>query len=463
MTGGGRGDRPADAGERAAPAFPELVCPQLFRWPLSSLWLRPWFDRVALRFIHRAYFPTSHAWAQAAESDGGAELCRRLPMLGPSPALEKAVAGVRAAKDRYEAAERQWRQGFFRDQGAGEARLADLQAARIGAAHAFMATRRHFGAWRRRLPPAGWEIATQEAVAARHAPRLSDPAGAYPAPPPIEPERSGALAARDGRLSWLAFDSPELGDRVTVRVLEPADAGPATPTLILLHGIAMEEEMWRPRFDPFEALSAAGWRVLKPEGPWHGRRRLPGRFGGEPVIARGVEGLLTCLQAWLAETAVLVAWARRQGGAVALSGISLGALTAQLYASRARDWPADLTPDALLLIATSGSLRRAVYDGALVRAMGLPDRLAEAGWDEPALERWIDLIEPRESAVPADRTLLLLGSTDRVTPYDGGQLLAARWKLPAENLFVRRQGHFSVSLGLAADRRPLERLCALVG
>ncbi len=455
-----RDDQP---GGRGAPALPAMAVPWLFRRPLAPLWLRPWFDSAALRFIRTLYFPASHAWALAAESEDAADLCRRLGALTPSPALERAVAAVRRSGDRHAAAERHWRQGFFLDRGADAERRAALQAERIAGAHDFMATRRLFGRWRRSIPAAGWAVATPAEVAAAHGPRLENAGLAYPVPAIAAPQRSASVASAGGTLSWLTFPSPQLGDRVTARVLEPAAVRRGAPTLILLHGIAMEEEMWRPRYDPFEAMTAAGWRVVKPEGPWHGRRRLPGRFGGEPVLAQGLGGLLTCLQAWLAETATLVAWARAQGGPVALAGISLGALTSQLYASRATGWPAELAPDALLLIATSGSVRRAAHEGALATALGMPERMAAAGWDEAELERWLPLLDPTASAVPPGRTVMLLGTADRVTPYDSGCLLAERWQVPEENLFRRRQGHFSASLGLAADRRPLARLADLLG
>src|SRR3546814_2991848 len=83
------------------------------------------------------------------------------------------------------------------------------------------------------------------------------------------------------------------------------------------------------------------------------------RFGGEPAMAQGPLGFLKLFAAWGAEVAVLIDWARRQGsGSVALGGVSLGALTSQLTAVAARDWPAELRPDALLLIASSQDLKR---------------------------------------------------------------------------------------------------------
>lgn len=53
---------------------------------------------------------------------------------------------------------------------------------------------------------------------------------------------------------------------------------------------------------------------------------------------------------------------------------------------------------------------------------------------------------------------MLLGAADDLTPYAGGLALARRWGVSSENLFRRRQGHFSVSLGLARDAAPLARI-----
>src|SRR3546814_13550818 len=92
---------------------------------------------------------------------------------------------------------------------------------------------------------------------------------------------------------------------------------------------------------------------------------------------------LKLFAAWGAEVSVLIDWARRQGsGSVALGGVSLGALTSQLTAVAARDWPAELRPDALLLIASSQDLKEVAFNGSLATAIGLPARLEAAGWNE---------------------------------------------------------------------------------
>ena len=57
---------------------------------------------------------------------------------------------------------------------------------------------------------------------------------------------------------------------------------------------------------------------------------------------------------------------------------------------------------------------------------------------------------------------MLIGESDDLTQHEGGLALARDWGLPEANLFTRRQGHFSVSLGLLRDRAPLGRLAEVL-
>src|SRR3546814_13549092 len=98
----------------------------------------------------------------------------------------------------------------------------------------------------------------------------------------------------------------------------------------------------------------------------------------------------------LFRSAVLIDWARRQGsGSVALGVVSLGALTSQLTAVAARDWPAELRPDAPLLIASSQDLKEVAFIGSSATAIGLPARLEAEGWTAADIERYLPPMEPR--------------------------------------------------------------------
>ena len=124
-------------------------------------------------------------------------------------------------------------------------------------------------------------------------------------------------------------------------------------------------------------------------------------------------------------------------------------------------WPAGWQPDALFLVATSGELLDVATEGSLTRGVGLPGQLGAAGWSETELSRWLPLLEPSpEPPLPPERIFLLLGSSDDLTPYPGGVELGRAWRVPQANLFIRPQGHFSVSLGLLHDTEPLDRLVA---
>ncbi|HEX9720818.1 MAG TPA: hypothetical protein VGA59_13920, partial [Ramlibacter sp.] len=161
----------------------------------------------------------------------------------------------------------------------------------------------------------------------------------------------------------------------------------------------------------------------------------------------------------------LTAWAREAfGGPVAVGGVSLGALTAQMAVSAARHWPAAMRPDAALLVTTSGAMMPVAMESSLTRAIAMPQRMAEAGWDRERLVEWMPLLEPVGApAVAPGRIVALLGTEDDVTPYAEGRRLMERWGVPADNVFLRPLGHFSAALGLYRDIGPLRRLAALLG
>ena len=205
--------------------------------------------------------------------------------------------------------------------------------------------------------------------------------------------------------------------------------------------------------------------LIRPEAPWHGRRRRAGTYGGEPLLGGGPLALLDLFRDWVTETSAWIAWARRSSrGPVAVGGISLGALTGQLVLTAARGWPEAQRPDAALLMAGSGDLMAMAYAGALPSALGLRPRLAAAGWDEARLAPWLGLLEPQgPPAIAPGHIMMLLGGADEVAPPDTGLALARAWGLPCENVLLRRrQGHFTLDLGLLPDPGPLFALARLL-
>ncbi|MEX2628979.1 MAG: alpha/beta hydrolase family protein [Tistlia sp.] len=433
---------------------------------LGGLLLRPWFDRLALGWVSRLYFPLSRAWAAAAGAEGSLE--RFWAGIG-GPRGQRLVAehGLRATRARlgdYEAAERRFQAAAFGGETPTEV-LASLTDARAAAAHRFMMARGFFLPLHlaQAIPPVALEVATPAEVAALQGARLAGSAPPWPFPDDGGVEPSASFA-RDGcRIGWLRFRSPATGEECLARYEEPEDA-PAVGTLVFLHGLGMETEFWKELADPYRPLVRRGLRIVRPEGPWHGRRRPAARYGGAPMLGRGPLGLIEVFQAWVAETALLLAHLRRERpGPLAVGGVSLGALTAQLALTAAAGWPQAARPDAALLIATSGALDDLAKRASLTRALGLPASIRAAGWDETALRRVLPLMAPLGlPALPPERVVMVLGASDDLVPYDGGAALAERWAVPADNLFVRPQGHFSVSLGMMNDPAPIDRLLALL-
>lgn len=451
-----------------APPFSPLT------WdPFGGLVMRPWYDRLAVKLVAGWYLGMSRAWAAALESGGDAERFAgelgldRLPGGLCGRSLGRGLAATTELEKVHAGADAHWRDVFFGAEQPGDAVLVTAERRRRQAAHDLMAARRHFACLRHRIEPLRWAVPRPDQM---------------PAPEALAADGGTCIARGDlptvalshwvpgphGRQAWLRFPSPGLpGDTAWAQVFEPEGAV-NPPTLISLHGICVESEHWSPAMDAIDiapTLTRKGLRIIRPEGPWHGRRRPAGRFGGEPAMAQGPLGFLKLFRAWGAEVAVLIDWARRQGsGPVALGGVSLGALTSQLTAVAANDWPAALRPDALILIACSENLKDVAFNGSLASLIGLPARLSAQGWTDADIGRYLPLMEPRGApVVPPEKIVMVLGEADDLTPFEGGLALARRWQVPPANLFLRRQGHFSVAFDLARRPQPLDRLAEILG
>lgn len=214
----------------------------------------------------------------------------------------------------------------------------------------------------------------------------------------------------------------------------------------------------------FRAIAASGYRILLPDAPGHNRRTMPGLYGGESFM-RGppLSGLRHFRQA-ARELGIIIQWCREAGSrAVGLSGISLGALTAQVTAERMGSWPASARPDLLMLLTTTDKVSELAFNSSLAMTARLDQAAKLAGWGDAgmaAMGRFTD--GGAEPPIDPARIVLLIGTKDTVTPYAGGQRMAENWRIPAENLFVRKQGHFSAAIGLEADPAPFQRTLALL-
>jgi pimeloyl-ACP methyl ester carboxylesterase len=444
---------------------------------------RPWFDPVALHYLAWRFFPLSRAWAVAMDSEGSLQRFLDGVSIGPvSRATRRRLVAALASIERLgvaaEAAEERWREAAFgpasvdgaylREAEAAlrqrQIGLAEAETARRAAAHALMATRRHFTLLPRRhlIPPVRYAVPRPAEFEARYADLLAAPERAYAAPSPApEVAESGRCTGPHGTQHWIRFASPSatMADTVYARVLEPAGVADP-PTLIFGHGLWVEGEQWRSMPDLVAALCYRGVRVVHVESPWHGRRAPLGEYGGERFFATAPQGVLELFSAQAREVAAITAWARRSSaGRVAVGGISLGAQVAQLVAVHARHWPAEMRPDALLLITSCDRIDEVAFKGSLCRAFHLDRALRARGWSPEELARWRPLIDPVGApAVAPENVVAVLGRADSVTPYALGKALLERWGVPPENVFARRQGHFSAAIGAFRDTRHLDRL-----
>lgn len=435
---------------------------------LSEVIYRPWFDKAATALLTDWLFPLSRAWAAGLESGG--DLARFTALTGiDRPAQMLSAALARQERDRLALAEADdvW---FAAQFGAGSESDEDRHEAerrRRSAAYRLEVARSYFlpAHFTGRIAKLRWDIASPEAMEAAHGTRLEQVESAYDLPPTAARiSRSHGYAGKDRRHFWLrmASPAPAMGN-AWAHVTEPLD-GPPFGTLIFLHGIGVEQEFWPDSRDTFARLIAEGWRIVQPETPWHGRRRLAGFYGGEPILARGPLGMLDFMQAAVMEAGCYVRWARETGGPVVLGGVSLGALTSQIAAHAARRWPGPAQPDALFLLAPGGNFMRIVTESTLAVGLGLPEQLSQAGWSAERLARWQPLAEAlNPPAMPSGQVIAALGSADEVTHYEDARQMVRDWQVPEENVFVAEKGHFSLSLDSHWLQRALTRLQAVVG
>lgn len=431
---------------------------------------RPWLDRAAFGSL-AWYFPLSRMWAAAniAEGDPGRFAAEVPYPAGKAPdgwLLEQALAGVRRAKRRYRRIQDDWERVYFGGSSRAPSRLVEAELERRTAGRIWMSSRSLLTPLlsRDNVPAVHWETPTPDRLLGDMTTEIEDPAAFYA---PIDPlpavEVSHKVPGPDGREYWLRFDSKG-GDEAWAKVYEPEEPSARLPTAILCHGLCVESELWGTTAGVPHAMVRRGLRVITPEAPWHGRRMPTGRYGGEPLIATAPGGGPALFRAALSDLATLIGWARGKGShAVAIGGTSLGALTTQLAATHARNWPEPLRPDFLLLVTTSGSLRQVAVDSELGATFGLGRALAEAGWTDELLQLLSPLTDPDDSPVMRpERIVMVLGRKDNVTAFDEGRALAERWRVPDDHLYIRDQGHFSAAVGIIHDDAPVRHLFELM-
>jgi pimeloyl-ACP methyl ester carboxylesterase len=427
------------------------------------------------------YFPLSRGWAALLAAAGSADaFLATLPVNRLSrPLVHRVLAMAETRTAALVAADRQWESAFF---GKGPA-LAEMEERRLAAARALMGLRSSLAPLHltSAFPAVHFQVEPVPAVFGRHAHRLLHPDQAFAAsldPAAVQASR-GFLTPRAVQ-GWVRWRSPLASapaaaglagagsDLAWAKVLAPLRrhraASGRQPSVVFAHGIGMEPEFVGEVRRGFDALLRAGVRIIRIEAPWHGRRRLSGWYGGEPLLAHGPGGLLDFFHAHVIEIGQMVAWARATRGVpVAVAGVSLGALTAQMVAMAAHHWPAAMRPDALFLVSPSRSVVDAVFAGTLTRGLGVPEAITAAGWTAAELDPWRPLFEPtRTPAVDPQAIIIVLGDADTVTPTEQGEALAALWQVPQAQVFHAPAGHFTTAMSLAGNPPSIAKLVALL-
>ena len=109
-----------------------------------------------------------------------------------------------------------------------------------------------------------WEIPSCSEVESRHGGRLADPAGAFAWPHMPVVEHSLPVRGTDCLHSWIRFPSPVPCDdgMAWAHVYAPDDVTDP-PTVIFLHGICVESELWPDAGDPIPTLARRGIRAAQ--------------------------------------------------------------------------------------------------------------------------------------------------------------------------------------------------------
>jgi len=445
---------------------------KLISSPLGGLIARPWLDTLVLYFLKHWFFPLSRLWAAARAAEGDPQkFIEQVPLQQPNTSERRAIT---AALHQFERArlkafsiDQLWRDSFFGAQAVAEERLPIIEEMRLDFRTDYNMTRRKFRRLRRLVktsvrmnPPTPDDVAMQFG---ENGGKLS---GYFDLPetfPEVVVSRSIPTSA--GKDYWLRFPSPDphMDDMVYARVHEPA-AVKNPPTLIFGHGMGVEFDHYHLLLDEIGPLTKLGIRVIRPEAPWHGRRVLPGHYGGEQFLSNLPISIFNFVSAQHKEWSTIIDWCRNNSsGPVAIGGSSLGAQSAKAIAMSAINWPEQQRPDALLLITHNMHMYEAALEGVLSDIWNLGDAMRAAGWHHESEKSWLQRIDPpRPVAISGKNIVSVLGTEDNVTLITSALAQMDHWNIPAENRFCYKRGHFSVPLGMLNNDEPLQRFATVL-
>ncbi len=381
--------------------------------------------------------------------------------------LGKVLFRFEVSRARTEAIDTAWHHAFFGNQQVLPGGLAAIEKARKDAHQAHNMMRRDLRFVLQFKPRTSrYEIPSLAEVEEHYGAIRDNPEAWFAAPEKMPSvEQSRQFAAADGNQYWIRFQSPSARTRDTVyaRVHEPVGVK-NPPTIIFGHGICVEFDYMKGLVDEVDVLCRMGFRVVRPEAPFHGRRRPRGYYGGEYISAKSPIGVLDTFTAAVAERAVIMDWCRSNSNRpVTMGGSSLGALFAQLVSGQAKNWPSRLRPDALLLIMHCSKMEDALIHGSIAKLFGGLDAKHERGWSLATVTGYLQVLDaPRQPSIDAANIVSILGERDQATPYAGGLELLDRWCVPRQNRFILPQGHFSLPIALTRNDAPLQRFRQVV-
>ncbi len=448
----------------------------LLKSPLGRLVARPWFDLLVLYFLKNWFFPLSRLWAAARAAEGDVDrFIEYVPLDAPSRRQRKQIAKALNAFDRARlkafSTEKLWFDYFFEEEDVAEERLPIVEEMRLDNRTAYNTTRKLFIPLKSLVktsvlvcPP------TPEQVAERYGVNGERFDAKFKLPNTLpEVEASRTIATANGRDYWIRFKSPstEMKDTVYARVFEPtsfSDSENNIPTLIFGHGICVESDQYHQILDEISELTKMGIRVIRPEAPWHGRRVLPGHFGGEQLLSAIPCSMIDFMAAQHQEWATIINWCRTiSSGSIAVGGSSLGAQTAKSIAVKATDWPEKLKPDALFIAAHCAHIAETAFEGSLSGIWNLGEMMKAKGWSRDLEQTWLARLDPKTKPCILGKNIVsVTGSSDTVTPEKSALKQMDDWQVPKENQFSYHRGHFTIPLGIINNSEPLVKLAAVL-
>ncbi|WP_343559485.1 hypothetical protein [Kiloniella sp. b19] len=458
---------------------PRLPAPKLyplFDGPFRKLFLRPWMDALALRLGVSVAFPAMREAGRIVERE--------------NPGREGQWDRLLELYREQERALMDWETVFFPEdsqlthstlydagslsQGYEERLQAELRRQKSSRDHVAFIIRNGFRL-SRGVPLMDWDIPTPEETLRflTENPVVSSTGcfgGEGQAALP-DAKLSAPVLNTIGQERWMQMPSRRGGTQ-WIRIFEPEGQGNIPlPTILYLQGLCVEQDQGEDRRDPFVELSGQGYRILRVQQPGHGFRKPLTHFAGQQVVERGPMGFALSLWRWVEELSDLFLWLRHHGvSQIGFAGISLGAMAAQLYVAMASQWPRSLSPDALLLMTTTGRVVEAATRGSLARELGVFTEMERVGWTSETCQTLSPCLDPcavlqgvgkrnyGDLHLSSDQMVFLLGQEDRLTSFDGGLEFAEDWRIPGENrFFAPRRGHLTAVFQLLRHPEPIDR------